>query len=73
MNNNTAVSNSESKMINAALELLTSSGPNPSSFTDETSKAPTKANSFNTVAPEGLLDWRLEVSQTERYQVIQRL
>lgn len=67
-NNNNNDRNSESAMINAALELLTSSNPSRSveSHKDTTSE-------FKTIASEAPLDWRLEVSQTERFQVIQRL
>jgi hypothetical protein len=65
MNNKNPDSNNDSAMINAALEMLTSSQSN-------TFVGPTDSTN-NSLVPEAPLDWRLEVSQTERYQVIQRL
>lgn len=70
--NNTNDRQSESAMINAALELLTSTPPKQSKPTESKNDSK-KETSFNSVAPEAPLDWRLEVSQAERYQVIQRL
>ena len=64
---------SESAMINAALELLTSSPAKPSKSVESHRDSKLNTKSFNPSVSEAPLDWRLEVSQTERFQVIQRL
>ena len=73
--------NSESAMINAALELLTSHPPtsnkskeaSPDMINFTSPEPANRSHLLNTIATEVPLDWRLEVSQTERFQVIQKL
>ena len=71
--------NADSEIINAALEMLISTKSKASTEKIGDASQAIGINASQTVKnirksdPEFALDWRLSVSQIERFQVIQRL